>query len=132
MIHHAKGCVVDFASDVVLLHCGINDLKKYLTTQRIAQNILKFAEKVYDGGKRDVLISGIINRVDDFNAKVQKISLCEMCPNTEQKKLCIWTHFMPCVSEIRNSKNVKYIDNGNISLGMLNWSKLHLSKFGTI
>ena len=28
MIHHAKGCMVDFAPDIVMLHCGTNDLKK--------------------------------------------------------------------------------------------------------
>ena len=61
--HHVKGCMVDFAPDIVLLHCGTNDLKKDLTPQKIAQNILKLAEEVSDGGKRDVLVSGIINKV---------------------------------------------------------------------
>ena len=37
--------------------------------------------------------------------------------------------FLP---EIRTRKNVKYIDNGNIGLDMLNRSKLHLNRFGTI
>ena len=36
------------------------------------------------------------------------------------------------LSEIRARKTVKYINNGNIGLGMLNRSKLHLNKFGTI
>ena len=36
------------------------------------------------------------------------------------------------MSEITTRKNVKYIDNGNISSGMLNRSKLHLNRFGTI
>ena len=35
-------------------------------------------------------------------------------------------------SEIKTRKNVKYIDNGNISLGMLNQSKQHLNRFGMI
>ena len=65
-----------------------------------------------DGGKRDVLVSGIINRGDDYNAKVQKVN--------------------EFLSEIRTRKNVKYIDNGNAGLGMLNWSKLDLNRFGTI
>ena len=30
MIHHVKGCMVGFAPDIVLLHCGTNDLKKTL------------------------------------------------------------------------------------------------------
>ena len=36
------------------------------------------------------------------------------------------------LSEIRARKKGEYIDNGNISLGMLNRSKLHLNIFGTI
>lgn len=30
----------------------------------------------YDEGKRDVMIPGIFNRADVFNAKVQKVSEC--------------------------------------------------------
>ena len=56
MIHHVKGCMVDFAPDILLLHCGTNNLKKDLTPQKIAQNILKLAEEVSDTGKRDVLV----------------------------------------------------------------------------
>ena len=56
--------------------------------------------------------SGIINSGDDYHAKVQKVN-----------------EFM---SEIRTRKNVKYIDNGNIGLDMLNRSKLHSNRFGTI
>ena len=106
--------MVDFAPDIVLLHCGTNDLKKDLTPQKIVQNILKLAEEVSGGGKRDVLVSGIINIGDDYNAKVQKVN--------------------QFLSEIRTRKNVKYIDNGffNIDLDMLNQSKLHLNRFGTI
>ena len=74
MVHHVKGCMVEFAPDVVLLHCGTNDSKKDLTPQKIAQNILKLAEEVSDGGTRDVLVSGIINGGDDFNSKVQKVN----------------------------------------------------------
>ena len=73
---------------------------------------MKLAQKISDGGKRDVLVSGAINRVHDFNAKMQKVN--------------------EFLSEKRTRKYVKYIDNGNIGLGMLNWTKLHLNRFGTI
>ena len=73
---------------------------------------MKLAEEVSDGGKRDVLVSGIINRGDDYNAKEQKVN--------------------ELLYEIRTRKNVKYIDNVNIGLDMLNWSKLHLNRFGRI
>ena len=104
--------MVDFAPDIVLLHCGTSDLKKDLTPQKIAQNILKLAEEVSNGGKRDALLSGIINRGDDYHAKVQKVN--------------------KFLSERRTRKNVKYIDNGNIGLDMLNRSKLHLNRYGAI
>ena len=112
MIHHGKGCIVDFAPDIVLLHCSTNDLEKDLTPQKITQNTLTLAKDASDGGNRDVLVSGINNRGDDYNAKVQKAN--------------------DFLSEIRTRKNVKYIDNGNIGLGMLNRSKLHLNGFGAI
>ena len=54
---------------LILLHCGTNDLKKYLTPHKIAHNILKLAKEVAEGGKRDVLVSGIINKADDFHTK---------------------------------------------------------------
>ena len=73
---------------------------------------MELAEEVFDGGKRDVLVSRIINRGDDFNAKVQKVN--------------------EFLSEKRTRKNVEYIGNGDIGLGMLNWTKLHLNRFGTI
>ena len=104
--------MVGFAPDIVLLHCGTNDLKKYLTPQKIAQNILKLAEEASDGGQRYVLVSEIINGGDDYNANVQKVN--------------------DFLSKIRTRKNVKYIDNGNIGLDTLNRSKLHLNRFGTI
>ena len=92
MSHHVKGCMVDFAPDIVLLHWGTNDLKKDFTTQKIVQNILKLAEEISVGGKTNVLVSEIINKGDDYHAKVQKVN--------------------EFLSEKRTSKNVKYIDNG--------------------
>ena len=54
---------------------------------------MKLAEKISDGGKIDVLVSGTINRVDHFNAKMQKVN--------------------EFLSQKRTRKNVKYIDNVN-------------------
>ena len=71
---------------------------------------MKLPEEVSDRGKRDILVFGIINSGDDYNAKVQKLN--------------------EFLSE-RTRKNVKYIDDGNIGLVMLNRSKLHLNRFGT-
>ena len=35
MSDHVKVCIIDFAPDIVLLHCGTNDFKKDLTPQKI-------------------------------------------------------------------------------------------------
>ena len=58
MIDDIKGCMVDFVSDILYLHCGTNNFKKELCPQKIAQNLLKLAEKISNGGKRVLLISG--------------------------------------------------------------------------
>ena len=79
---------------------------------RATHPILKLAEEVSDGDKRDVLASGIINSGGDYNVKVQKVN--------------------EFLFEIRTRKNVEYVGNGNIGLGMLNRSKLHLNRFGII
>ena len=63
MIHHVEDCMADFSPDIVLLHCSTNDLKKELTLQKITQNILKLAEQVSDGGKRDVLFLELLIKV---------------------------------------------------------------------
>ena len=44
MSHHVKRFMVDFAPDIVLLHCNTSDLKKDFTPQKIVQSILKLAE----------------------------------------------------------------------------------------
>ena len=62
--------------------------------------------------RRHLFVSGIIDRGDDYKAKVQKVN--------------------DFLSEIRTRKNMKYIDNGNISLGTLNRSEFHLNRFVTI
>ena len=111
MIQHAKGCMVDFASDIVLLHCGTNDLKKTLLHRKSHRTYWSWQKSYLTEVKRGVLVSGINNRGDDFNDKMQKVN--------------------EFLSEIRTRKNVKYIDNGNIGLDMLNRSKLHLNRFGT-
>ena len=46
MSHHVKGFMVDFAPDIMLLHCDTNDLKKDFTPQKIVQSILKLAEEI--------------------------------------------------------------------------------------
>ena len=89
----------------------MNDLKRSHFSENHTEQI-ELAEELSHGGERNVLAFGIINRGDDFSAKVPEVN--------------------EFLSEIRTRENVKYIDNENISLGMLNRSKLHLNRFGTI
>ena len=49
--------------------------KWFKQRQKIAQSILKLVEEVSDGGKRDVLVSQIINKDDDLNHKW--VSVCK-------------------------------------------------------
>ena len=59
-----------------------------------------------------MLLTTEVVRGDDFDAKVHKIN-----------------EFLP---ETKSTKKVKYIDNGDIALEILNWSKFRLNRFGTI
>ena len=113
MIHHLK--IVWLILGLILgYYTAVQMILKKLIPQKNTQNILKLAKDVSDGSKRDVLVTEIINRGDDFNfhAKMHRVN-----------------EFLP---EIRTRKNAKYLDNGNIGLGMLNRSKLYLNRFGTI
>ena len=104
--------MVDFAPGILLLHYGTNDLKKELTPQKIAPNILMLAEECLKEVREMSWFLELLIEVMIINYKVQKVN--------------------EFLSEIRARKTVKYLNNGNIGLGMLNRSKLHLNKFGTI
>ena len=104
--------MVDFAPGILLLHYGTNDLKKELTPQKIAPNILMLVEECLKEVREMSWFLELLIEVMIINYKVQKVN--------------------EFLSEIRARKTVKYINNGNIGLGMLNRSKLRLNKFGTI
>ena len=93
----------------MLLHCSTNGFKKELTPQKITQKILKLAE--------------YLTEVRDMSWFLKLII---------EVKILILQCRSEFLSEKKTRKNVNYIDNGNIALGMLNRSKLHLNIFGTI
>ena len=101
-----------FCAWYCVITLGYKWFKKRTCSPENCTEHIEVGRKVSDGGKRNVLVSGIVNRGDDYNAKVQKVN-----------------DFM---SEIGTRKNVQYIDNRNIGLGMLNRSKFNLNRFGTI
>ena len=41
MMHHAEYCLVHFTPDIVILHCGTNDIKKDISLQEILQNVIR-------------------------------------------------------------------------------------------
>ena len=49
-------------------------MKKDIAPQETAQNIIRLAEEVSDGGKRDTLNSEIVNRDENFSVKVQQVN----------------------------------------------------------
>ena len=110
MIHHVKGCLEDTFPDFIILHHGTNDLNSYSTSEEIADKILNLATSIKTS-KNQVFVSGLVIRKDKLNKKGNEV-------NELLKTKC----------EIRQ---LSFIDNKNISLGMLNKSGIHLNEYRT-
>ena len=57
-----------FENDVVILHCGTNDLRGIKSAEEIATNIINLAKEM-KSEKNEVMVSGIIPRNDNLNEK---------------------------------------------------------------
>ena len=110
MIHHVKGCLEDTSPGFIKLHHGTNDLNSNSTSEEIADKILNLAASIKTS-KNQVFVSGLVIRKDKLNKKGNEV-------NELLKTKC----------EIRQ---LSFIDNKNISLGMLNKSGIHLNEYGT-
>ena len=110
MIHHVKGCLEDTSPDFIILHHGTNDLNSNSTSEEIADKIFNLADSIKTS-KTQVFVSGLVIRKDKLNKKGNEV-------NELLKTKC----------EIRQ---LSFIDNKNISLGMLNKSGIHLNEYGT-
>lgn len=73
IVHYIKGCLIDFTPDIVKLLGGTNNMKKDISPQEKRANVIRLAEEVPDGSKRDVLIIGTIDIGGTFNAKIRKV-----------------------------------------------------------
>ena len=102
MTHYVKPSL-EFNPDIVILHCGTNDLRSDESADVIAQRIIQLANDVKKEDN-DVLISGITNRNDKYRSK------CIMV-NETLKTLC-------------HENLYEFIDNSNINL------KQHISPDG--
>ena len=80
-------------SDVIILHCGTNDLRKTYTLESIATNILEAAASLLNDTNR-VIVSGLTQRNDQCGEKVDPLN--------------------DLLKSGTNSRNIGFIDHSNI------------------
>ena len=100
--------------DKLILHVGTNNLRGRGTPSKHAEEIISLVESVKNTlPETEVIISGLINRVDDdaLGNKVNQV-------NKVLKQMC-------------NQHHCKFIEHSNITPSHLNRSGIHLSKMGT-
>ena len=98
--------------DIIILHCGTNDISSEINTLKKLKKLLKEIEGYDTHKKPQVVIYSLIKRYDrDFNEDIKSI-------NENIQSLC-------------TSKGLSFIDNGNIDKSCLNRSKLHLNRRGS-
>ena len=96
----------------IILHCGTNDLNKNQSPWTIAEDVIELA-KAMESKDTEVLISGIVQRRDEFNGKALEV-------NKALEREC-------------ERMRLGFIDNSNIDPDLhLNGSGLHLNMEGTI
>ena len=96
--------------DIVILHCGTNDITNDVNTVKKIKKLVKEIEE--NDGSTDIVISGLIKRFD-CNAiyDIERI-------NEKLERWCI-------------GKGFTFIDNNNINEPCLNRGKLHLNRRGS-
>ena len=113
-INHMKSYVIptkEFDNELLILHCGTNDLRSGKKAHDIAKEIFDLAIDKKNK-KNDVMVSAIIPRRDFLNEKGMEVNSC-------LKNLC-------------SNHNIHFIDHANVkSKYHLNGSGLHLNIDGT-
>ena len=111
---HMKSYVIpskEFENDLIILHCGTNDLRSTKSPTEIATEIYNLALDLKTT-KNDVMISGIVPRRDKLNDKGMEVN--------------------KCVFSFCSEHNIHFIDNSNINIKThINTSGLHLNYTGT-
>ena len=98
--------------NVIILHCGINDISNEINTLKKLRKLLREIERYCTHKKPQVVIFSLIKRYDqDFNEDIKSI-------NEKIQSLC-------------TSKGLSFIDNSNIDKSCLNRSKLQLNRRGS-
>ena len=101
----------EFNNDLVILHCGTNDLRTEKEPLEIAKEVIELALEM-KSTNNEVMVSGIVSRRYKLNDKSKEV-------NKLLQSLCI-------------SKKLLFIDNSNINpVYRLNNSGLHLNMRGS-
>ena len=111
MRHYAKPSM-DFNPQLVILHCGTNDLKKPTTAKEIANEIIQLGQSI-KRNENEIMYSSITARNDRYQEKAMDV-------NNELKLLC-------------HENNYEYIDNSNIRTRYhICDDNLHLNEHGSV
>ena len=121
MIPHPGATTVDICNyikpelrykpDVIIIHCGTNDIENEINTVKKIKNLVKEIDEYDKQNPPKVVILSLINRHDqDFNDDIADI-------NEKRQGFC-------------NSKGLSFIDNNNIDRSCFNKGKLHLNRQG--
>ena len=98
--------------DVVIVHCGTNDIPNNINTVEKIRKLIKEIDENKHENITQVVISSIIKQYDqDYNEKIQSI-------NDKLQRFCA-------------SKGLSFIDNNNIDKSCLDKGKLHLNRRGS-
>ena len=112
MINHVKGCLDNKSPDFNTLHHGTNDLNGNSRSGEIPDKVLNLTASIKTS-KNQVFVSGIVIRKDKLSKKGNEVN--ELLKNYK------------C-----GIRQLFFIDNKNISLGILNESGIHLNEYGTM
>ena len=98
--------------DVVIVHCGTNDIPNNINTVKKIKKLVKEIEENNHENIPQVVIFNIIKRNDqDCNEEIQNV-------NDKLQRFC-------------TSKGLSFNDNNNIDKSCLNKDKLHLNRRGS-
>ena len=79
-MHHHVQPSLEYKPDVVILHCGTNDLRDEKYPNQIANEIVKLAESMRDPNTQ-IIVSSLTVRSDKFKKKAASVNkiLSELC-----------------------------------------------------
>ena len=110
MKHYVKPSL-EYEPNIIILHCGTNDLRNQKEPNEIASDILKLGQSIKNEGN-EIIISSLTTRSDKYREKANSV-------NKKLKALC-------------KKNSVEFIDNSNIIESHLSRDGLHLYFKGTV